>query len=154
MSVKALLPSSEAEKDQKEWYDPKMADNEDFVRWVEKWKTEVQLRTLFTTRDIEEVNPEDSISQASSKVYSQQSKRSGGSSTSARLHLQAEQAALLVRASTLKKKQALEKEEAMLKARREELELEAEMAANSARLHVFSEFESSSGWECKGQAME
>lgn len=49
--------------------------------------------------------------------------------------MEAERASLLVKAEALKRKQALEKQEAQLKAQNKELELEAEILANSAKLN-------------------
>jgi hypothetical protein len=53
--------------------------------------------------------------------------------------LKAEREALLVKAEALNRKQALEKQEAQLKAQNKCLELEAEILANSAKMNVFHE---------------
>lgn len=62
------------------------------------------------------------------------------SAKSAKLKLEGQQAELLARAAMLTQKQALEKEKANLKAKREQLELETEIAANAAKLNII-EFE-------------
>ena len=47
----------------------------------------------------------------------------------------------MVRAAGLERSQELEKEEALLKARKENLDLETEIAANAAKLNIINEYE-------------
>lgn len=54
---------------------------------------------------------------------------------------EAEHAALLARAAALKKRQEFDAEELKLKAKREHVEMETEIAANNARLKILSEYE-------------
>lgn len=83
---------------------------------------------------------------------SKRSSSSRSSASAARLRLQAEKAALMVKAEALQRKQALDQEEAIIKAKRnmeeaaikakkEQLELETEIKSNTAKLGVFEEFE-------------
>lgn len=55
------------------------------------------------------------------------------------LNKEAEHAALLARAASLKKKQSIEQEMAKLKAEQEQLELDTEIAASFAKLKVFKD---------------
>lgn len=87
------------------------------------------------------VEPYDSISnvvsQSSSKGSSRKSSKSSHSSTSsACIKAQADQAALLARAAALKGKHALEEQERLLKRKKEQLELDTEIVASTARLAV------------------
>lgn len=65
------------------------------------------------------------------------------SSTASSVFLKAEveRAALLPKAAALKQKQDLERQEAELKAKKEELELETAIAASDAKLKVLDNFE-------------
>ena len=49
----------------------------------------------------------------------------------------------MIRAAGLERRQELEKEEALLKARKENLDLETEIAANAAKLNIINEYEDS-----------
>lgn len=60
--------------------------------------------------------------------------RTAQESISAKLKLEKQKAELLARAARLTQKQTLEKEEAILKAKKEQLEME--MAANTAKLSI------------------
>lgn len=86
------------------------------------------------------VQPEDSVSQHGSQ------KGSTTSSATRRLRVQAEadKAALMVLADMLKKKHQLKMEEATLKAKRESLQVEAEIAEATAKIKVLEAHETSS----------
>lgn len=86
-----------------------------------------------------------SISEAASGK-SKRSKASSGccsasSASSARLKVELEKAALMARAATLKKKEALTRKEARLKTEKEELEIQTALAATDAKLKVLQRFE-------------
>nr|XP_046248483.1 uncharacterized protein LOC124061029 [Scatophagus argus]XP_046248484.1 uncharacterized protein LOC124061029 [Scatophagus argus] len=86
---------------------------------------------------VDDIGPDDSISNVESKRSSKGSRASGGSSTaSARIKAEAERAALIARASALKERHALEEQEQQLRRKREQLDLEVEMAATNAKLAV------------------
>ncbi len=63
------------------------------------------------------------------------------STTSAILRIKAEREALLAKAAAMKKREAIEQEETRLRIRKEQLELETELAASDAKLKVYKEFE-------------
>ncbi len=63
------------------------------------------------------------------------------STTSAILRIKAEREALLAKAAAMKKREAIEQEETHLRIRKEQLELETELAASDAKLKVYEEFE-------------
>lgn len=82
------------------------------------------------------VNQHDSVSNIGSK-RSHKSVRSGRSSTSsARVKAEIERAALIARAAALQERHALEEQEQQLRRRREQLEVDAELAASAAKLAV------------------
>ncbi len=74
-----------------------------------------------------------------SKHASRRSSSGGKSSTtsSARIKAETDRAVPLARVAALKEKRALEVQEQKLKRRREQLELEAKLAASTAKLAVF-----------------
>lgn len=91
----------------------------------------------------DDIQPSDSISEVisrtprtnkASSMFSYPSQVS--STSSARLKLEAEREELLIRAAFLKKRQDIELEEACLKARKEQLELEAKISASDAKIKI------------------
>ena len=91
---------------------------------------------------VDDIGPNDSISNVGSKCSSKGSGASKGSSTaSARIKAEADKAALVARATGLKERHALEEQEQQLRRRREQLDLEAEIAATNARLAVLQSFD-------------
>lgn len=86
---------------------------------------------------VDDINPNDSVSNIS-KHSSHRSRNSARSSTasSAAIKAEAEKAALVALAAALKEKHALEEQEQQLKRKREQLDLEAEIAASTAKLAV------------------
>ncbi|KAL7831374.1 hypothetical protein SRHO_G00308770 [Serrasalmus rhombeus] len=61
--------------------------------------------------------------------------------SSVRSKLKAEREALLARATAVKMKQELEQEELRLRVKKEQWQIETELAASSAKLKVYEEFE-------------
>ncbi len=86
--------------------------------------------------DDDGINPEDSVSNVTSKHSSKRTARSGESSptSSARFKAQSDRAALLAQVAALKERHVLEEQEQQLKRRREQPELEAMLAASTAKL--------------------
>ncbi len=94
-----------------------------------------------------EVVPEDSVSNVlkGTTAYSRHSSSSSGSSTvSARVQAEAERAALMARAEALKTKHAIETQQEELRKQKEQLELDAEIAASTAKIAVLSTVDSHS----------
>lgn len=80
------------------------------------------------------------------KVFShkdQQNLYSHPSIVSAKLKLEGQRVELMARSARLIRKQELEMEEALLRAKKEQLELETEIAANTAKLSIIKEYEAS-----------
>lgn len=86
----------------------------------------------------DQIQPQDSISNVQSRHRgsSNGSSSSRSSTSSVRRRARAEQAALLARAAALKDKHALEEQELILRRKKEQLELDIEIAATSAKLAV------------------
>lgn len=85
-----------------------------------------------------DIQPWDSISNQSSKNRGSKSMRSKAASSTAseRIKAEAEMAALRARQSLLQQKHALDEEEARIKKRKEQLLLDADIAASAAKLNV------------------
>ena len=126
--VQNLLTGETKEEDYTQWFKPKMDGFDEFLKDVEKWKNEQQAQLT--------VNPEDSVSNVTKHSKAKSSKSAASSVTAARLRAEAEKAALLVRASTLKAKQALELEQAKMQARLEQMELDISLAESDARIKI------------------
>lgn len=86
---------------------------------------------------MDDIGPNDSISNVGSKRSSKRSSRSGRSSTaSACIKAEAGKAALIACAAALKEGHALEEQEQLLRKRREQLDFETEKSATNAMLVV------------------
>lgn len=92
-----------------------------------------------------QIEPQDSISNVASRTSRKLSRHKHSSITSfssklstasERIRAEAEEAALLARAAALKNKHALEEQEYLLRKKREQLELDTEIAVTSAKLAV------------------
>lgn len=91
----------------------------------------------------DEKAPFDSISNQSRKKYGTRSKMTF--TASARLRAEAEMAALLARQKLLKEKHALEEQEEQIRKRKEQLQLEGDIAASMAKVNVLRASGSSGG---------
>ncbi|KAL1267091.1 hypothetical protein QQF64_002766 [Cirrhinus molitorella] len=89
------------------------------------------------------INPNDSVSNVESKRSNKGSISSSKISTtsSARIKAEADRAALVACVSALKHRHALEEQEQQLRRKREQLDLEVELAASTAKLAVLEAFE-------------
>ncbi|KAK0144598.1 hypothetical protein N1851_017051 [Merluccius polli] len=139
-AVKNYLNEEEALHDQTQWYEPKAIDLKNFVEKVESWLEKVKHQDEEAKRVDAEIEPEDSASVTSSRKKQASRSVSVMSSTasSTRLKVEAERAALLARAESLKQLQQFEREEALLKARKQEFELRTAIAAANAKLEVLT----------------
>lgn len=152
-SLLVILPEGEREKHDI-WFKAKMICNDEILSEVNRWLNAVQLKKgnkgdecgdekgsqkgKRDEQDNDDIRPEDSVSNVPSKQVSWRSSRSGKSTNSARIKEEAERAALLAQAASLKERHALEEQEQQLKRRREQLELEAMLAASNAKLEVLA----------------
>ncbi|CAI5671438.1 unnamed protein product [Oreochromis niloticus] len=142
-AVKNHLTESELLHDQTQWYEPKASYLRSFVEKVERWLKRVEMQVDEARMIDAEVEPADSasaISSRHSKAHRSSRTSSAVSSTtySARLKIEAERAALVARAEALKQKMEIDRQEAVLKAKREEWELQTAIAAASAKLEVLT----------------
>lgn len=143
-----LISEEEMNRDQVSWFEPKADTFKDFAERAKAWIEEASVRVAEAAKCNEEVQPSDSVSNASvpsskhgSKAPSVRSSRTSSSASSTRLKAELERAALIVQASALKKKQILEEKEAKLKREKEELEIQTALAATDAKIKILSEFE-------------
>lgn len=152
-SLLVILPEGEREKHDI-WFKAKMICNDEILSEVNRWLNAIQLKKgnkgdecgdekgsqkgKRDEQDNDDIRPEDSVSNVPSKQVSRRSSRSGKSTNSARIKEEAERAALLAQAASLKERHALEEQEQQLKRRREQLELEAMLAASNAKLEVLA----------------
>lgn len=148
--IEEFMSDEDYAKDQHTWFEPRASSCERFINAVNKWMKQIaENATQAMLCDIE-VNPDDSISSVSvtsSKKHKKHGSVDGRSTastiSSARISAEVERAALLVKHAALKKKQAIERQEAELKAKREEFELEVALAASDAKMKVIKQYESS-----------
>ena len=132
VSVQAcMIEEEEKEKDQTEWYEPKMAVFDSFCTEMNEWK-EGQLETQ------PQINPEDSASKAGSKT----SKASAVSSLRAKAA--AEKAALEAKSRGMKLQHELQEEKEKLQRKMEQLDLDIKLSEADAKLQVYESFEMAS----------
>ncbi len=123
-----LIDEDDKKADQ-DAYENRFSEFQQFIEDTNKWIADV------LKDEEDDIRPHDSVSKANS-VVSQTS-----STTSAILRIKAEREALLAKAAAMKKREAIEQEETRLRIRKEQLELETELAASDAKLKVYKEFE-------------
>ncbi len=138
------MPQEEMDK-QNTWFRAKKAKEEDFHLQVKQWlsaksdvinvHSEDGLSNVVSSNVNDDVQPDDSVSNVESK-HSRTSRQSGKSTVSEHIRAEAERAALLVKAASLKERQALEAQEEELRRKRQQLEIDAELAASAAKLAV------------------
>ncbi|KAL0157129.1 hypothetical protein M9458_048375, partial [Cirrhinus mrigala] len=143
-NVQELLLDEEKGDDQRIWFEPKSSKIGEFVLGTERWIEKVKDANAAKNEDVE---PGDSVSEVASTV--RKKSRAGSSaghsvassatssSSILRMKEEAEKAALLAKAASLKKKQALQLEEMNLKAKLEELEVQTAIAISDAKLKVY-----------------
>ncbi|KAK7884418.1 hypothetical protein WMY93_027541 [Mugilogobius chulae] len=146
-NVKELFQQTyedDKDKDQESWFEPKANSFKTFAETAHAWIQETILRTSEVVIYSQEVQPSDSISNAScsqrSATSSRHSSRASAAS-STRMKAEIERATLLIKASSLKQKQALEEKEAKLKREKEELEMQTALAENEAKIKILSDYE-------------
>jgi len=152
-SLKSLLPKEEMSK-QNKWFETQMNSNTEIIRRIKEWLPDnkeqcndddngdddgdniAQHMTVIT----DDIGPNDSVSNVGGKRCrsdSSSSHRSLKSSTSsAYLKAEAERAALLAMAATLKEKHELEVQEEQIRQKKEMLELQSQIAAHTAKVKV------------------
>lgn len=131
-SLLDLLPSDESEKHDT-WFKAKMLFNNECIGEGKTWISFNEENVLKTENAEDDIGPNDSISNVESK-RSLRSKSSGTSSS--RIKVQADKAALIAQMAVLKQRHALEEQEQQLKRKKEELDLKAQPAAYTAKLEV------------------
>ncbi|KAK7925238.1 hypothetical protein WMY93_007548 [Mugilogobius chulae] len=144
LQVVKQTSEDDKDKDQESWFEPKANSFKTFAETAHAWIQETILRTSEVVIYSQEVQPSDSISNASCSQRSATSSRhsSRASATSStRMKAEIERATLLIKASSLKQKQALEEKEAKLKREKEELEMQTALAENEAKIKILSDYE-------------
>lgn len=148
--LKLPLPEDEIEK-QSQWFKAKMQLFCKFTENVKEWLSEAgqpyeeqvqpqDSKIPESLVDVDDIRPEDSISNISfsklnfPKAPSLLSRTS--STSSARIKVEAEKAALLERVAALKKMHLIEEQEEQLRRQKEQLALETDLAVASAKLNV------------------
>ena len=132
--------------DQRDWFEPRNSEHIMFVQEVNTWIQAAKLRQEEAKKVSDEIQPDDSVSVTSKRNRKSKSVSAASTTSSARserLKVELERAALLAKSATLKRKQALEEHALQLKAEKEELELQAELAAADAQLAVLRKYEGS-----------
>lgn len=142
-----LLPVEENEKHET-WFKAKMLPINECIADTKEWLSCNKGKPNENAHVVDDVKPNDSVSNISVRS-SHRSRSSCMSSTtsSAAIKAEAEKAALIARAAALKERHALEEQEQQLRRKREQLEVETEIAASNAKLAVLqaSDGRSSSG---------
>ncbi|KAL6455379.1 hypothetical protein MHYP_G00361890 [Metynnis hypsauchen] len=144
-----ILSEDEMKNEQQSWFEPKATTFREFIKEVSAWFVAVAERREASNTFNDGVSPEDSVSAISSR-RSKKSRESSGSSrvssvaSSARLKTELEKAALLAKAAALKQRHVLDEQELKVKAEKEQLELQAALAAADAQLKVLQKYEESS----------
>ncbi|KAI7814202.1 hypothetical protein IRJ41_010024 [Triplophysa rosa] len=141
-SLLKLLPDEECEKHDI-WFKAKLIAINEFREYVNVWLSESVSCQIITDNayDVnvnDDVVPEDSVSNVVTACSRHSSKGGSSSTSSARVHAEAERAALVARAAALKTKHAIEAQQEDLRKRMEQLELDAEIAATNAKIAVLS----------------
>lgn len=148
-----VLSEEDKVEDLKTWYEPRMKQVDLFVSTVEKWMSTIQEPDSQTSTQVpsalkvtDQLNNDDGTSVVSSVCSSRSgrsSRSSASSSASARICAEAERAALLAKANALQHKHALEKKEEELRKMKEVWEVQAEIAANTAKIEYLKNAETS-----------
>lgn len=139
-SLKQLMHEEELMKDQSSWYEPNASRMHGFMQHVELWIKAAEGRVEQSRQWDAGIQSSDSVSISSRKRGSEAGSKVSNTS-SAHLKAEMERATLLPQATALKQRQDLERQEADLKANREQLELQTAIAASDAKLKVLEHFE-------------
>ncbi len=152
-----MLADEDGKKDQFNWFQPKIEHFKQFMFNVKKWisttnKGNGSYEHEPQDEDDDGIKPSDSVSEVMTRRDKSKSESvtnsvssEASSTNSARVKAEVKRAALLAQASALRTKQELEAEELRLKAKKEQLELDTEIAASNAELKVLKEYESQDG---------
>lgn len=141
------MPEEDLTKDQENWFEPKADSFKAFAETASAWIDKMAMRAVEAEKCNEDVDPSDSISNASvskrsDKALSERGSCASSSVSSTRMKAEVERATLLIKASSLRQKRLLEEREAKLQAEKEELEIQTALAANEAKIKILSEYES------------
>ncbi|KAL3987991.1 21S rRNA GM methyltransferase [Sarotherodon galilaeus] len=141
------MPEEDLTKDQEKWFEPKADSFKAFAETASAWIDKMAMRAVEAEKCNEDLDPSDSISNASvskrsDKAFSERGSCASSSVSSTRMKAEVERATLLIKASSLRQKRLLEEREAKLQAEKEELEIQTALAANEAKIKILSEYES------------
>lgn len=148
-----VLNEEDKAEDLKTWYEPRMKQVNVFVSSVETWISAIQEPDSQASIEIspvlnvtDQLNDEDNVSvvlSMHSKRSSRSSRSSVSTSSSARICAEAERAALHAKANALQRKHAIEKKEEELRKMKEVWDVQAEIAANTAKIEYLRNAENS-----------
>ena len=153
VNVVYYLQDEEKQADQENWFQPKLKSCKDFIHSTYEWIEETKLKMSLQETLEKDVSPSES---ASNMTNSRRSSKSGSVKTvrsaasAARLKEEANRAALIAKAASLKGRQALELKEAQLRAEKEQLEVETALAISAAKIKVYKENESPTTSDIRG----
>ncbi|KAJ0068359.1 hypothetical protein NL108_005935 [Boleophthalmus pectinirostris] len=148
-TVMDMLPDVEKEK-HNVWFKAKMIANEVFISDVKACLAGSEFLTFDANVNTDdrnydnEIHPHDSASMCSEMSKRTMCKSHCSTASSALIQVEAERAALLEEARILKEKHAIEEQEQQLKRRKEQLELEAKLAASAAKIAVLESYKGGS----------
>ncbi|XP_034063576.1 uncharacterized protein LOC117540820 [Gymnodraco acuticeps] len=146
-SLKPLLPEDEMFK-QTEWFPNQMHNVKGVIHKMEKWVhanrekciqvVDDENDVLHANEELDNIGPNDSIGDKTnvSGGSSGHSRSSRSTTCSARIKAEAEMAALLALEAALKEKHELEAQEAQIRKKRELLEVQSQIAAQTAKVTV------------------
>lgn len=141
-SLMGLLPQEEKERHET-WFKAKMMFNDEFIEEVEMWvqSNENQMSETENNGDKcvgnDDINPNDSVSNVGKNSNESLSSHRSSTASSVKIKVAAKKAAVMARMAALKERHALEEQEQKIKRKKEQLDLETELAASDAMLAVF-----------------
>ena len=122
-TLMGLLPHDERERHET-WFKAKIMFNDEFIAEIKVWVCQ----TEGTGDNNDEINPDDSVSNVGKCSNKSESCKRSSTTSSAQIIAAAEKAAIVARMAGLTERHALEEQELQLKRRKEQLDLETELA--------------------------
>ncbi|MEQ2312869.1 hypothetical protein AMECASPLE_035854 [Ameca splendens] len=147
-SLMILLPVEDKEKHET-WFKAKIMFTDEFIENVKEWVKSKE-DDVFKNEGIfnidDDINhdgvdndatdPNDSVSNVGKHGNKSVTSNKSSTTSSAQIKAAAERAALIARMAVLKERHALEEQEQLIKRRKEQLDLETELAVSTAKLAV------------------
>lgn len=140
-SIMSLLPQEEKERHET-WFKAKIMFNDEFIANTQEWVLKNEKCVPENEGNHEngdcgdEINPDDSVSNVGKHSNKSYISNKSSTTSSAQIKAAAERAALVARMAALKEQHALDEQEQQIRRRKEQLKLETELAASTAKLAV------------------